>query len=73
MDKHHPGATDCSELTGLLRVDGTTKVWGKTFQQLSARYSGTHIAPVTSPALDRRGQSARRSYAGKASVNALQP
>ena len=26
MDKHHPGATDCSELTGLLRVDGATKV-----------------------------------------------
>ena len=55
MDKHHPGATDCSELTGLLRVDGTTKAWGKTFQQLSARYSGTRIAPVTigpRPALD---------------------
>jgi endo-1,4-beta-mannosidase len=39
----HPEATDCSELTGLLRVDGTTKAWGKTFQQLSAHYSGTHI------------------------------
>jgi endo-1,4-beta-mannosidase len=43
----NPQATDCSELTGLLRVDGTTKAWGKTFQQLSARYSGTPIAPVT--------------------------
>ena len=42
-----PGAGDCSELTGLLRVDGTAKAWGKTFQQLSARYSGTHIAPAT--------------------------
>lgn len=51
----HPQATDCSELTGLLWVDGTTKAWGKTFQQLSACYSGTHIAPVTigpRPALD---------------------
>jgi endo-1,4-beta-mannosidase len=51
----HPQATDCSELTGLLRVDGTTKAWGKTFQELSARYSGTQIAPVTigpRPALD---------------------
>jgi endo-1,4-beta-mannosidase len=42
-----PGAGDCSELTGLLRVDGTPKAWGKTFQQLSARYSGTRIAPAT--------------------------
>jgi hypothetical protein len=36
-------------------VGGYTKVWGKTFQQLSARYSGTRIAPVTigpRPALD---------------------
>jgi hypothetical protein len=33
-------------LTGLLRVEGTTKAWGKTFQQLSARYSNTHIAPA---------------------------
>ena len=42
----HPGAGDCSELTGLLRVDGTVKAWGKTFQELSARYSGTRIAPA---------------------------
>ena len=51
----HPGADDCSELTGLLRVDGTTKAWGKTFQELSAHYSGTRIAPATigpRPALD---------------------
>jgi hypothetical protein len=51
----HPGADDCSELTGLLRVDGTTKEWGKTFQELSARYSGKCIAPATigpRPALD---------------------
>jgi hypothetical protein len=31
----------------LLRVDGTTKAWGKTFRQLSARYSGTRIARVS--------------------------
>ena len=43
----HPGASDCSELTGLLRVDGTSKAWGTAFQQLSARYSGTRIAPAT--------------------------
>ncbi len=42
---NHPEAKDCSELTGLLRVDGTTKAWGKTFQQLAARYSGTRIPP----------------------------
>ena len=43
----HPQANDCSELTGLLTVDGKTKAWGKTFQQLSAHYSGTHIPPAT--------------------------
>ena len=51
----HPDATDCSELTGLLRVDGTPKAWGRTFQQLSARYAGTRITPATigaRPALD---------------------
>jgi hypothetical protein len=42
----HPQANDCSELTGLLRVDGTAKAWGKTFQQLSTRYAGTHIPPA---------------------------
>jgi beta-1,2-mannobiose phosphorylase / 1,2-beta-oligomannan phosphorylase len=42
----NPGAHDCSELTGLLRVDGTAKAWGKTFQELSARYCGTRIAPA---------------------------
>ena len=39
----HPGATDCSELTGLLTADGTTKAWGKTFQMLSRQYDGKHI------------------------------
>ena len=50
-----PGATDCSELTGLLRVDGTAKEWGKTFQQLGERYSGTRIPPASigaRPSLD---------------------
>ena len=42
----HPGANDCSELTGLLRVDGTAKAWGKTFQQLSARYFGHATFPA---------------------------
>ena len=42
----HPQANDCSELTGLLTVDGKTKAWGKTFQQLSAHYSGSYIPPV---------------------------
>jgi len=34
----HPGADDCSELTGLLTADGKTKAWGRTFQQLASRY-----------------------------------
>jgi len=42
----HPGARDCSELTGLLRVNGATKAWGKAFQQLSARYSTQRIPPA---------------------------
>jgi len=42
----NPGAGDCSELTGLLRVDGATKAWGKAFQQLTTRYSGRHISPA---------------------------
>ena len=50
-----PGAGDCSELTGLLRADGTTKAWGKAFKELAARYAGKRIAPITigpRPALD---------------------
>src|SRR5262249_35864612 len=39
----HPQATDCSELTGLLTVDGQVKEWGKTFQQLSKRYAGKRL------------------------------
>jgi hypothetical protein len=51
----HPESKDCSELTGLLRVDGTPKAWARTFQQLSGLYRDTHIAPAaigTRPALD---------------------
>ena len=43
----HPGANDCSELTGLLTVDGRTKAWGKTFHHLSNRYSGIRVPAVT--------------------------
>jgi hypothetical protein len=41
----HPEATDCSELTGLLGVDGHIKAWGKAFQELSRRYNAKAIAP----------------------------
>src|ERR1051325_2711389 len=42
----HPGATDCSELTGLLTADGKVKAWGATFQQLAAHYQGMSIPPA---------------------------
>ena len=42
----HPQASDCSELTGLLTADGKLKAWGRTFQQLSARYAGRRIPPA---------------------------
>ncbi len=42
----HPGASDCSELTGLLTADGKLKAWGRTFQELSKRYSGTRLEPA---------------------------
>ena len=42
----HPGANDCSELTGLLTVDGKLKAWGRTFQQLAAHYGGASIPPA---------------------------
>jgi hypothetical protein len=54
----HPGAGDCSELTGLLGVDGHVKSWGKTFHELSQRYSGKLILPATTgarPELDWDG------------------
>jgi endo-1,4-beta-mannosidase len=42
----HPGATDCSELTGLVKPDGTEKAWGRTFRELSRKYAGRRIAPA---------------------------
>ncbi len=51
----HPGANDCSELTGLVTVDGRTKAWGRTFQELSVRLGGKHIPRAkigARPALD---------------------
>jgi endo-1,4-beta-mannosidase len=42
----HPGATDCSELTGLLKPDGTEKAWGRVFRELSRKYDGKRIAPA---------------------------
>jgi hypothetical protein len=41
----HPGANDCSELTGLLTADGKVKAWGRTFQQLASHYRGKRITP----------------------------
>ena len=38
-----PQATDCSEQTGLLSVDGETKAWGRTFSELSKKFSNTKI------------------------------
>jgi len=51
----HPQAGDCSELTGLLTVDGRPKAWGKTFHELSARFGGKPMPPTKAgarPALD---------------------
>ena len=41
----HPGANDCSELTGLLTADGRTKEWGSTFQQWALDHAGRRIPP----------------------------
>jgi aryl-phospho-beta-D-glucosidase BglC (GH1 family) len=40
-----PGADDCSELTGLLTTSGRVKEWGRTFHELSSRYSGMVLKP----------------------------
>lgn len=50
-----PESTDCSELTGLMTADGKVKAWGRTFQELAARYNRQGIPPVFSklqPELD---------------------
>ncbi|MCX6901079.1 MAG: cellulase family glycosylhydrolase [Verrucomicrobia bacterium] len=41
----HPQANDCSQLTGLLTVDGKLKAWGVEFQKLAAQFGG-HEVPV---------------------------
>jgi hypothetical protein len=51
----HPQANDCSQLTGLLTVDGKLKAWGAEFQKLAARFGGREIPPAKPgprPALD---------------------
>ncbi len=51
----HPQANDCSQLTGLLTVDGKLKAWGAEFQKLVARFGGHEIPPAklgSRPALD---------------------
>ena len=42
----HPQANDCSQLTGLLTVDGKRKAWGAEFQKLVARFGGREIPPA---------------------------
>jgi hypothetical protein len=42
----HPQANDCSELTGLLTVDGKAKAWGTTFQELASHYAARRIPPA---------------------------
>jgi hypothetical protein len=68
----HPGATDCSEMTGMLTVEGKTKAWGKTFEELSAQYRNRHILPRTPglrPTLDwdeaRTSAAAARQFRDK--------
>jgi hypothetical protein len=39
----HPESRDVSELTGLLRVDGATKAWGREFAALSRQWSGKTV------------------------------
>lgn len=51
----HPGAGDCSELTGLVTVAGNPKAWGRTFHEVAARFAGQPMPPASSgnrPALD---------------------
>jgi hypothetical protein len=42
-----PEATDCSEQTGLLTATGKVKAWGRTFQDLSRRFTGRLILPAS--------------------------
>ncbi len=45
-----PEATDCSQLTGLLTVDGKMKAWGRTFAELAAKTPTPVLAPSEWPA-----------------------
>lgn len=50
-----PEATDCSQLSGLLKPHGTMKAWGRDFKSLAAKYTGQNLpAPKlgSRPALD---------------------
>ena len=51
----HPQANDCSQLTGLLTVDGKLKAWGTEFQKLAAHFRGRTLPPAKigpRPAMD---------------------
>jgi endo-1,4-beta-mannosidase len=51
----HPQASDVSQLTGLITVEGKTKAWGREFKQLSERFGGRKLtAPMVGarPELD---------------------
>jgi hypothetical protein len=43
----HPESHDVSQLTGLLRVDGTSKAWGREFRALSQKLRGHSQTPAT--------------------------
>jgi hypothetical protein len=64
----HPGAGDVTELTGLLTAGGTVKAWGRTFQELAARFreQGLPAPPVrVRPALDWDAVTADRAAADR--------
>jgi len=48
-----PEAGDCSELTGLVKADGTIKEWGKVFQTLAGGLDGKPIASAKTGARPR--------------------
>jgi len=51
----HPQASDCSQFTGLLTVDGKLKAWGAEFQKLATQFGGREIPPAKlgpRPAMD---------------------
>lgn len=42
-----PEAKDATELMGLVKPDGTLKMWGREFQKLAGAYGGRRLPPVT--------------------------